>query len=193
MRVADRFGGVPSFVRAHARGLLIVAGGAVLALVVSSGAGSAVSEKTVETKGKLSFQENVFVRSSQRFSPGRITIESGGTVTFLHNDDTPDPHTVTISLEENLPDTPDEALSCEPCPQVGDAHFPADGPPAAVVEAGAPGLDSPGDSLLFFEDEEISATVSAPSGTTLYYVCIIHGWMQGEIRVRGEVEPGDLD
>lgn len=52
-----------------------------------------------------------------------------------------------------------------------------------VVDVGGPGLDSPGDSL-FFDDESISATVTAPAGTTLLYLCAIHPWMQGEIAVR---------
>ena len=28
-----------------------------------------------------------------------------------------------------------------------------------------------------------TVVVSAPAGTTLYYVCAIHPWMQGEIKV----------
>ncbi len=186
MKIAGHVAIASSFARGHARALLILAGAVGLALVVSSGAGSADSSKTVETKGKLSFQENVFVRSTQRFSPGRISIESGAQLTFVHDDDTADPHTVTILLEEDLPDTVDEAFSCETCPDAGGQHFPDAGPPVAVVEAAgsAPGLDAVGDSLLFFEDESITTTVSAPSGSDLYYVCIIHGWMQGEIRVR---------
>lgn len=63
------------------------------------------------------------------------------------------------------------------------AHF-GTTPPTLVVDVGGAGLDSPGDSLLFFAGESISATVSAPSGTTLYYLCTIHPWMQGSITVR---------
>jgi hypothetical protein len=53
-----------------------------------------------------------------------------------------------------------------------------------VVNAGAPGLDAPGDSLLFFDDQSVTATVSAPSGARLFYLCAIHPWMQGQITVR---------
>ena len=52
-----------------------------------------------------------------------------------------------------------------------------------VVNAGEPGLDAPGDSLFFFDDTSISAPVTAPSGTTLKYLCAIHPWMQGTIVV----------
>jgi hypothetical protein len=52
-----------------------------------------------------------------------------------------------------------------------------------VVNVGAPGLDQPGDSLLFFPGESISAEVSAAAGTTLSYLCAIHPWMIGSITV----------
>jgi hypothetical protein len=53
-----------------------------------------------------------------------------------------------------------------------------------VIDVGSPGLDAPGDSLLFFAGESISATISAPAGSTLFYLCAIHPWMQGSISVR---------
>jgi hypothetical protein len=51
------------------------------------------------------------------------------------------------------------------------------------VNVGGPGLDQSGDSLLFFAGESISAEISAAAGTTLYYLCAIHPWMQGSITV----------
>ncbi|MGH2651068.1 MAG: cupredoxin domain-containing protein, partial [Actinomycetota bacterium] len=61
-------------------------------------------------------------------------------------------------------------------------HF-GGGPPVLVIEVGGPGLDAPGDSLLLFPGESISASVSAPAGSTLFYLCAIHPWMQGSITV----------
>jgi plastocyanin len=54
-----------------------------------------------------------------------------------------------------------------------------------VLNKGAPGLDRDGDSLLIAprRGASASAVVSAPAGTTLYYVCTIHPWMQGTIKV----------
>jgi hypothetical protein len=46
---------------------------------------------------------------------------------------------------------------------------------------------TPGDSLLFggeLDSQSISARVTAPAGTTLYYLCALHPWMQGSIKVR---------
>jgi hypothetical protein len=53
-----------------------------------------------------------------------------------------------------------------------------------VVNVGASGLDAVGD-LLFIAGSQpnVSATVTAPAGTTLDYLCLIHPWMQGAITV----------
>jgi plastocyanin len=42
----------------------------------------------------------------------------------------------------------------------------------------------PGDSLFQAPGKNVSAVVSAPAGTTLYYLCAIHPWMQGKIVVK---------
>jgi hypothetical protein len=68
----------------------------------------------------------------------------------------------------------------EPCGDALEAHFGA-GP---VIDVDSPGLDAPGDSLLFFAGESISAKISAAAGSTLFYLCAIHPWMQGSIIVR---------
>jgi hypothetical protein len=56
------------------------------------------------------------------------------------------------------------------------------------VNAGRPGFDKlngiiqRGDSI-FFNRRSRSVIVSAPSGRTLPYLCLIHPWMQGKIEV----------
>jgi len=51
------------------------------------------------------------------------------------------------------------------------------------VNVGQPGLDQPGDSLLILDGQTIGATISASAGTNLFYLCAIHPWMQGQLRV----------
>jgi len=41
-----------------------------------------------------------------------------------------------------------------------------------------------GDSLLMLPGHSISSVITAPPGTTLYYLCAIHPWMDGSITVR---------
>jgi hypothetical protein len=71
---------------------------------------------------------------------------------------------------------------------VFDAHFPEgpDGALVAVVNApgSAEGLDARGDSVWFNPGETVTVQVSAPEDTSLFFVCLLHPWMSGEIRVR---------
>jgi plastocyanin len=124
-----------------------------------------------------------------------------------------EPHTVTIVNKGDLPTSIDQVFACGApgtvCATALAAHsagalpVPTTGCPAgrvAVQPPGSPvafcflqeveaagsasGLDKPGDSLFIAADGTAAATVSAPSGTTLYYLCAIHPWMQGSISVR---------
>jgi plastocyanin len=139
-------------------------------------AGTAV----VRTQGDESFQANALIMSTLKFAPGNATTSTGSSMTWTHADQTEEPHTVSIVEASDLPDEIEEALECEVCGEIFAAHEAAGGP---VVDVGAAGLDQPGDSLFFQAGESISAVISAPAGTTLYYLCAIHPWMQGSITV----------
>jgi hypothetical protein len=55
-----------------------------------------------------------------------------------------------------------------------------------VLDKGQKGFDTRGDSLFLAPagpHKRATVVVSAPAGTTLYYVCAVHPWMQGEIVV----------
>lgn len=142
-------------------------------------------DRTVKTKGGFDMKPNKFIRSDLRFAPGKIAVRSGDQVTWRDRDDWPEEHTITIVDEGELPDTVEEVFGCfdtGPC-SLAEGHFATD-PPTLVLNEGAPGLDTRGDSLFLGDGEEISAIVSAPSGARLHYLCAIHAWMQGLIRVK---------
>jgi plastocyanin len=148
------------------------------ALTISAGASSG----TVSTKGDERFVPNAMIQATLHFSPGQVNTGTGELLTWTHDDKTEEPHTVTIVAQADLPADIEEVFECQVCEAALDAHLAGGLTP--VVDVGAPGLDQPGDSLLFFPGESISAQVSAPSGTTLYYLCAIHPWMQGSITVK---------
>ena len=54
-----------------------------------------------------------------------------------------------------------------------------------TVDRGQPGLDGPGDSIAIegAKHKTISMKVTAPAGTTLYFFCVVHPWMHGELKV----------
>ena len=141
-----------------------------------------------EDAGKDIFQANVKVESTFRFSPGTIRVPSGGTITFQDTSSN-DPHTITISPKAALPKSQD--APCKAC-QIAAGHLkdpndPSKGVKAYVLNKGPAGLDELGDSLAIVPHgphKTASIVVSAPAGTTLYFVCAVHPWMQGKIIVK---------
>ena len=142
----------------------------------------------VKTPGKVSFVKNQYVKDTVRFAPGVITVESGGTVVFKKTDKDPEPHTVTISTKADLPTGFEER--CKPC-EIASGHLKnpkneESGIKTYVLDKGQPGFDVEGDSVVLAPKgphKTASVVISAPAGSTLYFVCAIHPWMQGEIRV----------
>jgi plastocyanin len=168
----------------------------IAALVPALVAGPALAQatKTVEVRGGDILNPGQFVKNNFRFQPKNISVTSGSVVRWVDNDkDADDPHTVTIADQADLPQTIEQGDACfEPgglCIQTLEAHDPGldEVPPFNfVVNVGGPGLDARGDSLLFGGPfaQSVEAQVTAPAGSTLYYLCVIHPWMQGRINVR---------
>jgi plastocyanin len=159
---------------------MILFAAAMAALVLATTVALAAADRGVRTMGDERVVPNAMVQATLRFTPGMSKVTSGDELTWTHADNATAPHTVTV-VEEFPEATLDAIFGCgapgQPCANALAAHA-VMGP---VVNVGAPGLDTPGDSLLFFDDTSISATVTAPSGTTLKYLCAIHPWMQGTI------------
>ena len=53
----------------------------------------------------------------------------------------------------------------------------------ALVEAGAEGFDVAGDSIFLPPKGKVTFKVTAKKGAKLAFVCAIHPWMLGEIKV----------
>jgi plastocyanin len=155
---------------------------ALSALALATNVVLARAPNEVLTNGDERVVPNAMVQATLRFTPGMIRVASGDEVTFTYADGSGAPHTATI-VEAFPGATLEEIFGCgspgEPCAEALAAHG-AFGP---VVDEGADGFNEPGDSLFFLPGQTISADVTAPSGTTLLYLCAIHPWMQGEIVV----------
>lgn len=176
--------------------LLVVAAVAVTALVIATvgiamaKSGRAPSKVTVETTGGLKFVPNKTNPPNKQpvefaFTKGTIKVRSGGTVTWVSKDKSGEPHTITVAKKNQLPTS---FTNCKkPC-QIAQAHLvdpndPSKGIKQPVLNAGKPGLDTVGDSLVLPPNGKVSAKISAKAGTLLYYMCAIHPWMQGLIIV----------
>ena len=162
----------------------VVALGASLAPVASAPADSTVPAKQkLAIVGRSEFRINKLAFDNQRFSRTAFAIRSGGAVTLVNRAKTEDPHTISLVEKAQLPKT----FDCEVCGEIFGAHGAGGengGPANPVVDVGAPGYDQPGDSTYVAPHARVSFEVTAPAGTTLHFICAIHPWMQGRIKVR---------
>ena len=169
----------------------------VLALALVGGTAVAKSKKatnkaTVTAFGKFTSKYKINKKaqftSNERFSPGTVRILSGGTLTLRSK--SPEPHTFSIEPRKSIPHSPKGLDNCGApgtiCDTINTAHeIGPDGNPAKpVVDVGAPGIDQAGDSIILNPKSSQKVNVSAKKGTTLYFVCGIHPWMQGVLKVR---------
>jgi len=177
------------------RKLLVAAVAALIVAAMAGPASAAVAPAaTVEVRGGEILEPGQFIKVNFRFVPRNITVSSGDVVRWVDRDrDADEPHTVTIARKADLPQTIAQLEACyEPgalCAETLEAHDPGSDqvPPFNFrVNRGGPGLDARGDSLLFGGpfDQAIRGRVTAPAGRTLYYLCVIHPWMQGSITVQ---------
>jgi plastocyanin len=163
---------------------------ATAALGVSAlgvGAASAASKNHIDVVGGTSITPGESVTDNQHFTPQDLEVKSGATVKLVNKAKTEDPHTISLVKKSDLPKTAKQAFNCAACNAFFGAHeFDEQtgniGKP--VVDVGQPGYDQPGDSTVIAPKAKISFKVTAKKGTTLYYLCAIHPWMQGKIKVK---------
>ena len=163
-----------------AAALAAIGGSLAVAVPLATSASTAL----VVTKGTEVFDINGAAMATFRFAPEVLTVASGTEVTWRHLDKGSDPHTITIVTSRSHLPHDFEGENCKPCQAAQRGHF-RRGRPVPVLNKGRPGLDREGDSLFQAPKRgaTVSAVISAPAGTTLYYVCIIHPWMQATIKV----------
>jgi plastocyanin len=139
----------------------------------------------VAALGNFKTTINRNIRLTFRYTPGRIEVNRGRRVTFLDAAKFVEPHTITVAERSKLPDNIDEIFGCRGRDSAcgpAQGHF-ATRPPTRRINKGRGGLNTVGDSLLIPAQGSIRARVTAPAGSTLHYLCAIHPWMQGHIKV----------
>ena len=174
---------------------LAVVGLAAGATSVAFGA-SAPSKTTIKESQVNKIKPNRYFQDGLRWNKDTYTVKSGGTLHVVNNKADEGPHTVTIVKKGDLPRTAKQMERCAICEKLGKAHGAdpnSDAPPKfqflenGVGQDTAPNVDRPGDSGITGEGkpgESIDLKVTAKAGTTLYFMCIIHPWMQGKVVVR---------
>src|SRR3954470_10864610 len=178
------------------RKLAVGAAGLCLALGVSGvavAANTAAVPKsvTITQATSVKFVPNRYIQDGLRWKKDVYTVKSGGTITVVNTVANEGPHTFTVVRKKDLP----KSFKCPICDKLGQAHGAdpnSDAPPKfqylenGVGQATPPNVDRPGDSGLTGgqRGDSISFKVTAAKGRTLYFMCIIHPWMQAKLLVR---------
>jgi plastocyanin len=176
---------------------LVVLGGLLLAASVAFGSSNSSSVIVKAKEAGVSMSANKYIQDNMSFDPGTVTVKSGETLTFEYDKKTMEPHTLTIVKQSDLPTTGDQVENCKACQKLSVGHLKnphaEPGPKNPIVHwtlnKGKPGLDTVGDSLAIDSTakpahKKISIKVTAKPGTTLYFLCAVHPWMQGKIVVK---------
>lgn len=175
---------------------ILIAATAALTIAAMAGPAPAATAPAarVEVRGGDILQPGQFIKNNFRFVPRNITVNSGDVVRWVDRDrSAEEPHTVTIGRRSDLPQNIAQLDACFApgglCAETIEAHDPGSDftPPFNIrVNRGGPGLNARGDSLLFAGpfNQAIQGRVTAPAGRTLFYLCVLHPWMQGSIAVQ---------
>ena len=180
----------------------LIATAAVLALVLAGTAtvvmaatGPPPSRVTVRAVTSFQVKINRYVKDGLRWQHDTYIVRSGGTVHIVNLAADEGPHTFTFVKEADLPRTPAQINKCKICETLGQAHGAdpnSDAPPKfpflenGVGQDTPPNFDRPGDSALVQPKKGFTENlhVTAKKGTTRYFMCLIHPWMQGKLLVR---------
>ena len=161
----------------------------VSALFAGSAMAQAPEAAKVKIVGGVNVKINKHISDTQRFKKKKRRVQTGGTLTIVNKARTPDPHTFSLLNQEARPDSAEEMFACEACDALIAQHD-TNGdqePDALNVNTGLPGLDEPGDSQFIGPPEspldQATLDVSAPAGTRLFAICLIHPWMQMKVVV----------
>ncbi len=172
------------------KSLALLGAGAAAAAAFAVPAG-AQGGNTLVVKGGSVMKPGHSITDNQRFAPLTKAIKSGSTLTISNKTTGGEPHTLSIVKKSELPKNIKQMGAFFEGPVMGEfmqAHQVdpnnQEAPPGKLlVDVGEEGFDQRGDSV-FFMDKTTKIKVTAPGGTTLSYICLIHPWMQGSLNVK---------
>jgi hypothetical protein len=154
--------------------------------------GKGPAKAKILIRGSESLVPNAYLKIGFHFDAGTVPIRSGGTVTLTNL--TTDGHTLSIVKKSQLPRTIKQLQNCSICGAIAKSHGinfegpPTEGPPPIlVVNVGAAGFDTPGDSVVIppkGRGAPVTFKVTARPGTILSFMCVFHPWMQGRFLVK---------
>lgn len=165
------------------------------AIVIGGAAAASAGEGPAKATGNAKI--TMYLKGRDLGFSGPRKISSGAELTIGNgtNPNKVGPHTFTLIRKRRLPETRNQMRNCEHgktvCGAIAKAH--RYDPRTNIVskpdvDVGRTGWDRSfgkrGDSWYTeTKGEKTSRVVSAKPGTTLYYFCVVHPFMQGKIKV----------
>ena len=182
------------------RKLLLLVAAVVLAGAVATGAvaGRSTGTSVTTIKAVTSLPKivvNRYVQDGLRWDKDVYKVKSGGTIHIVNNAADEGPHTFTVVVPKDEPKNGLQMVNCKICEALAKAHGAnpnSDAPPKfpflenGVGQKSPPAVDRPGDSGVTGpgkKGESIDLKVTAKPGTKLYFMCLIHPWMQAVLEV----------
>ncbi|HET8741983.1 MAG TPA: hypothetical protein VFM41_05125 [Gaiella sp.] len=182
------------------RKLFLVAAACIASGAIATGAvaGRTTSTSVTTIKAVTSTPKmvvNRYIQDNLRWDKNVYKVKSGGTLHVVNDAADEGPHTFTVVVKKDAPRTGLQAVNCKICLTLAKAHGAnpnTDAPPKfpflenGVGQKTPPNVDRPGDSGVTGpgkKGESIDLKVTAPTGTKLYFICLIHPWMQAQVDV----------
>ena len=182
------------------RKLFLVAAACIASGAIATGAvaGRTTSTSVTTIKAVTSTPKmvvNRYIQDNLRWDKNVYKVKSGGTLHVVNDAADEGPHTFTVVVKKDAPRTGLQAVNCKICLTLAKAHGAnpnTDAPPKfpflenGVGQKTPPNVDRPGDSGVTGpgkKGESIDLKVTAPAGTKLYFMCLIHPWMQAQVDV----------
>jgi hypothetical protein len=170
----------------------LVAGGSAVAVAAN---GTAAKHTTINAVTSSKLKVNRYIQDGTRWQKDVYSVRSGGTITIVNRAASDGPHTFSVVRKSDLPRTIKQINNCKICLTIAtelganpQSHAP---PKFLFVENGTgsttpPNVDRPGDSAFIapVQNAKVTLKVTAKPGTTLYFMCAIHPWMQAKLIVR---------
>jgi hypothetical protein len=169
----------------------LVGGGSAVAVA----AGSAPRHTTINAVTSFKAKVNRYIQVGTRWQKDVYDVKSGGTITVVNLASSDGPHTFSVVKKSDLPKTAKQFNNCKICLTIAAEHGAdpnSQAPPKfPFVENGtgttsSPSVDRPGDSAFIepVQKAKVTLHVTAKAGTTLYFICAIHPWMQAKLIVQ---------
>ncbi len=172
----------------------LVAGGSAVAMA----AGSAPKHTTINAVTSVKFKINRYAQDGTRWQNDVYTVKSGGTISIVNLAASDGPHTFSVVTKSQRPLTTKQIGACDQgsgiCRTIAEEFGATPGankpPKFLFVNNGKgtntpPNIDGPGDMAFIAPKQKAKVTlkVTAKPGTTLYFICAVHPWMQAKLVV----------